>query len=70
MRKKPVVAIIMGSDSDLNVMSEAVKVLDENKVSYTVKILSAHRSPDDTVEFARSARKKGYKVIIAGAGGA
>ncbi len=70
MRKKPVVAIIMGSDSDLDVMSEAVKVLDENKVSYTVKILSAHRSPDDTVEFARSARKKGYKVIIAGAGGA
>lgn len=68
--KKPVIAIIMGSDSDLNVMSEAIKVLDENKVSYTVKILSAHRSPDDTAKFARGARKKGYKVIIAGAGGA
>ena len=70
MKKKPVIAIIMGSDSDLDVMNEAIKVLNENKVSYTVKILSAHRSPDDTAKFARNARKKGYKVIIAGAGGA
>ncbi|MFH1189797.1 MAG: 5-(carboxyamino)imidazole ribonucleotide mutase [Candidatus Omnitrophota bacterium] len=68
--KKPVIAVIMGSDSDLGVMSEALKVLDENKVPYAVKILSAHRSPDDTAEFARSARRKGFKVIIAGAGGA
>lgn len=68
--KKPLVAIIMGSDSDLSVMSEAVKVLDENNISYTVNILSAHRSPEDTAKFARSARRSGLKVIIAGAGGA
>lgn len=70
MPKKPVVAIIMGSDSDLPVMSEAAKVLKENNVPYTVKILSAHRSPDDTAKFASRARKSGLKVIIAGAGGA
>ncbi len=70
MKKRPLVAIIMGSDSDLSVMSEAAKVLDENKISYAVKILSAHRSPEDTAEFARSARRNGFKVIIAGAGGA
>ena len=70
MAKKPVVAIIMGSDSDLPVMSEAARVFDENKVLYEVKILSAHRCPEDTAKFARSARAKGYKVIIAGAGGA
>lgn len=70
MNKKPVIAIIMGSDSDLTAMSEAVKVLDENKIPYVVKILSAHRSPEDTAKFARSARKNGLKVIIAGAGGA
>lgn len=70
MKKRPLVAIIMGSDSDLSVMSEAAKVLDENKISYAVKILSAHRSPEDTAEFARSARGNGFKVIIAGAGGA
>jgi len=70
MPKKPIVAIIMGSDSDLPVMSEAVKVLKENDVPCTVKILSAHRSPDDTAKFAARARKSGLKVIIAGAGGA
>ena len=70
MAKKPVVAIIMGSDSDLPVMSEAARVFDENRVTYEVKILSAHRCPEDTAKFARSARAKGYKVIIAGAGGA
>ena len=67
---KPLIAIIMGSDSDLPVMSEAVKVFNENKVPYMVKILSAHRSPEDTAKFARGARKNGLKVIIAGAGGA
>lgn len=70
MAKRPVVAIIMGSDSDLPVMSEAVKVFDENRVPYTVKILSAHRSPEMAAKFAKSARKSGLKVIIAGAGGA
>lgn len=70
MAKRPPVAIIMGSDSDLPVMNEAVKVFDEKKISYEIKILSAHRCPEDTAKFARSARSKGFKVIIAGAGGA
>ena len=68
--KRPSVAIIMGSDSDLPVMSEAAKVLDENGVLFELKILSAHRSPDDVARFAKSARSKGFKMIIAGAGGA
>lgn len=68
MAKK--VAIIMGSDSDLDVMKEAAFVLDEYGVSYDIKIMSAHRSPDDVAVFAKSARGKGIKVIIAGAGGA
>ena len=67
---KPIVAVIMGSDSDLPVMNEATKILEENGVAYEVKILSAHRSPVDTSKFAKSARKSGFKVIIAGAGGA
>ncbi len=70
MSKKPVVAIIMGSDSDLPVMREAAKVLEEYDIGYEIKILSAHRSPDDTAAFARSARRAGLKVIIAAAGGA
>jgi 5-(carboxyamino)imidazole ribonucleotide mutase len=67
---KPVVAVIMGSDSDLDTMSEAIKVFEEHSVPCDVKILSAHRSPEDTAKFARTARAKGYRVIIAGAGGA
>jgi len=60
----------MGSDSDLPTMNEAVKVLTENGVDCIVKILSAHRAPDDTARFAKSARANGFSVIIAGAGGA
>ena len=70
MSKKHKVAIIMGSDSDLPTMSEAQKVLEEYGVDCEVKILSAHRSPDDTAQFAKSARKNGFSVIIAGAGAA
>lgn len=70
MAKKHKIAIIMGSDSDLPAMSEAVKVIKEYGVNCEVKILSAHRSPDDTALFAKSARKNGFSVIIAGAGGA
>jgi len=70
MIKRAKVAIIMGSDSDLSTMSEAVKVLNEYAVTSLVRILSAHRSPDDTAKFAKSARKRGFSVIIAGAGGA
>ena len=68
MAKKAVIAIIMGSDSDLQVMMEAKKILDDYGVPSDVKILSAHRSPEDAVRFANSARKSGYKIIIAGAG--
>lgn len=61
---------MMGSDSDLLTMDEAVKVLTEYGIGYEVRILSAHRSPDDTAKFAKKAREKGFSVIIAGAGGA
>lgn len=70
MPDKTKVAILMGSDSDLPVMCETAKVLDENDVSYELKILSAHRSPDDVARFSKMARAKGFRVIIAGAGGA
>lgn len=70
MSKKPKVAVIMGSDSDLEAMNEAANILKEYGVDCEVKILSAHRSPDDTAEFAKNARKNGFSVIIAGAGGA
>jgi phosphoribosylaminoimidazole carboxylase PurE protein len=66
---KPVIGIIMGSDSDLDVMSEAAKVLDEFGVPYEVRIVSAHRTPDKMSEYATTAAERGLKVIIAGAGG-
>ncbi|CAB4609490.1 MAG: 5-(carboxyamino)imidazole ribonucleotide mutase [Actinobacteria bacterium] len=64
------VAIIMGSDSDWPVMEDAAKVLDSFGISYSADVVSAHRMPLEMVEFAQSAEAKGYKVIIAGAGGA
>jgi 5-(carboxyamino)imidazole ribonucleotide mutase len=64
------VLIIMGSDSDLKVMSEAANFLDEVKVSYDLTVVSAHRTPDRMYDYAKKAKQKGYKVIIAGAGGA
>lgn len=66
----PLVSIIMGSDSDLPVMNEAAKILDELNVSYEKTIVSAHRTPERMFEFAKSAHTRGIKVIIAGAGGA
>jgi 5-(carboxyamino)imidazole ribonucleotide mutase len=68
--KNAQVGIIMGSDSDLPVMMEAAKVLDEFGIGYEIKVLSAHRTPELTAEFASGAHKRGIKVIIAGAGGA
>jgi len=65
----PVVGIIMGSDSDLNVMKEAAVVLEEFGISYEIKIVSAHRTPNLMAEYGMSAHKRGIKVIIAGAGG-
>ena len=64
------VAIIMGSDSDWVIMEDAAKLLDQLEISYTVDVISAHRMPLEMVEFAQTAISKGYKVIIAGAGGA
>lgn len=64
------VAVIMGSDSDYRVLSGAVEVLDELGVPCEVRVVSAHRTPRDMVEFASSARERGVQVIIAGAGGA
>jgi 5-(carboxyamino)imidazole ribonucleotide mutase len=64
------VAIIMGSDSDWPVMEEAAKALDSFGITYTADVVSAHRMPEEMVEFAKTAASKGYKVIIAGAGGA
>lgn len=66
----PTVAIIMGSQSDLKVMSEAGVALKDFGVNFHVEIVSAHRTPDKMVKFAKSAAAKGFKVIIAGAGGA
>src|SRR5690348_8068710 len=67
---KALVGIIMGSQSDLKVMKDAAEILDELKVSYELTVVSAHRTPLRMVEYAESARGKGLKVIIAGAGGA
>jgi 5-(carboxyamino)imidazole ribonucleotide mutase len=64
------VAIIMGSDSDWPVMEEAAKALDSFGISYSADVVSAHRMPEEMVDFAKAAAAKGYKVIIAGAGGA
>lgn len=66
----PQIGIIMGSDSDLKVMSEAAKVLKEFGIPYEISVVSAHRTPDRAHEYAKTARDRGLKVIIASAGGA
>ncbi|AZT90628.1 5-(carboxyamino)imidazole ribonucleotide mutase [Caldicellulosiruptor changbaiensis] len=68
--KKPLVGIIMGSDSDLPVMKEAAKVLEDFGVEYEMTIVSAHRTPERMVKYAKEAEERGIEVIIAGAGGA
>jgi 5-(carboxyamino)imidazole ribonucleotide mutase len=67
---KPLVAILMGSDSDYDYMVEACKSLETLGVSYDVLVSSAHRTPEKTQQYVRSAKKRGIKVFIAGAGGA
>lgn len=67
---KPLVGIIMGSDSDLPVMQQAGEVLKEFGIPFEVKITSAHRTPDMMASYSKNAYKRGIKVIIAGAGGA
>jgi 5-(carboxyamino)imidazole ribonucleotide mutase len=68
--KTPVVGIIMGSQSDWPVMQEAARMLETLGVAFEAKIVSAHRTPDRLVDYAKSAKARGLKVIIAGAGGA
>lgn len=67
---KPLVAIIMGSDSDWPVMKNAAQMLADFDVPYEAKVVSAHRTPDLMFAFAENAQKNGYQIIIAGAGGA
>ena len=66
----PIVGVIMGSQSDLSTMKETLAILDELEISYEVSVVSAHRTPDLMFEYAKSARSRGLKVIVAGAGGA
>ncbi len=66
----PPVAIIMGSTSDWPTMKHAADILDALQIEYEAKVVSAHRTPDRLVDFSKSARDNGFKVIIAGAGGA
>jgi len=70
MDKKILVGIVMGSDSDLEVMQEAAKVLDKFTIGYEMNIISAHRTPNRAHEYASAAEERGLEVVIAGAGGA
>lgn len=67
---KPEVSIVMGSDSDLEIMMEAAKSLSEFSIPHEVQILSAHRSPERVTQFSKNLKKRGIQVVIAGAGGA
>src|SRR5215472_4923637 len=67
---KPVVSIVMGSDSDLEIMREVGKALEGFGIAYEIDVTSAHRSPDRTAAYARAAAERGIRVIVAGAGGA
>ncbi len=66
----PIVGIIMGSDSDYPTLKQAAEFLKQMEISHEVRVVSAHRTPDDMADYARSAAERGLKVIIAGAGGA
>lgn len=70
MKKDIDVAIIMGSDSDLPIMKDAAKFLDDMKISYEITVLSVHRCPNEAFEYANELKERNVKVIIAGAGGA
>ena len=67
---KPLVSIIMGSTSDLKIMEEAAIILNEFKIPFEINALSAHRTPQQAIDFSKKAAERGIKVIIAGAGGA
>lgn len=70
MAKKPKVGVIMGSDSDYRVMQAAVQVLTDFGVEFETQVVSAHRTPSEMMDYAKTASKRGLQVIIAGAGGA
>ena len=70
MDQQPQVGIIMGSQSDLETMRQAAEVLDEFGIPYEMRVVSAHRMPDDMADYGRNAHTRGLRVIIAGAGGA
>ena len=70
MKTRPIIGIIMGSESDLPTMQEAANICEEFGVAYEVKITSAHRTPHYMAQYAEGAHKRGIKIIIAGAGGA
>ncbi len=67
---KPLISVVMGSKSDWDVMQHAIAILDEFQIAYEAKVVSAHRTPDLMFQFAETARARGIKCIIAGAGGA
>mgnify|MGYP001342228456 FL=1 len=69
-KANPIVSVVMGSDSDLSVMQEAIQMLSYFNIPYEIDIVSAHRTPDKLFQFAKNADKRGIRVIIAGAGGA
>jgi len=70
MQKNPLVGVVMGSTSDLPAMQEAIDILKQMKVPFEAKVLSAHRAPEQTLNWARAAEGRGLRVLIAGAGGA
>lgn len=70
MEGKPLVAILMGSDSDLPIMKGAGEALDKFGIAYEMRVLSAHRTPNEAAQFAHDARSRGIRVVIAGAGAA
>lgn len=70
LQLKPIIGIIMGSDSDLPTMQSAADICEEFGVPYELRVVSAHRTPDDMADYGRTAHIRGIKVIIAGAGGA
>jgi len=70
LKDKPIVSVVMGSDSDLPVMEEATKILEQFNIPYELFLTSAHRSPARTTTFAKNAQQRGIKVIIVGAGAA
>jgi len=70
MSKKPIVGIVMGSNSDWDTMQHAAKMLEQFDIAHEAKVLSAHRMPDDMFQYAENAQKNGLQAIIAGAGGA